>query len=305
MPGRLRAPLEPRRQPALLGRSFVVKVLDIKLETNMNTLSLGTIFPIVFTISQSYKRREEALQRLASLKANAYGLYWIQRDWDPSRTNGAKIAAAVSHMFDSIRVFLHADTYDRQEALKGVYASMSACSLVTFELTNNPATDSRPQCAPTHASRANQYIRYCINDFERMRVIRDYRTPEGLRLFATFLLHILPVILGPRFAQYCAADEDNYGCASSYFTAIMFFVVVLTLYHVQQDLEDPYDESGWDDIKLELTPEVQFLMSLHPDPKLLKHPGISPEVVARMERASNWQSRSQVTLPAESAQPEI
>jgi len=259
-----------------------------KLETKgiMSILSLGTIFPIVFTIGQSYKRREEALQRIASMRGNVMGLYWIHRDWDPQGpvgTRANKMAGACSNLFDALRVFLLPQTTDRQEALRSVYQFTSSISLLNWELTAQPAEGSsdfgpRGQCPPTHASRANQYTRFIINDFERLRVIRDYRTPQGLRLFSTLMLHLMPIILGPTFAGYCSKSVDpdlGYGCASSYFTAVIYFMVTLTLFHVQQDLEDPYDDEGWDDINLNLTPELQRHMALKPDASMLKHPGIA------------------------------
>lgn len=156
-----------------------------------------------------------------SPQANAMAIYWIHREWEPSGVSAGKAAAALSHMFEATRLFLHTATEDRQSALKNVYAAGSALSLLNFEMSSTPATEKRPVAPPSHASRANQYLRFCINDFERMRVIRDYRTPEGLRLFATFLLHVLAIFLGPKFADYCDSDEDHYGCPSSYFTAVM------------------------------------------------------------------------------------
>ncbi|XRB06574.1 hypothetical protein NFJ02_28g65280 [Pycnococcus provasolii] len=233
-----------------------------------------------------YKRREEALQRIASMRGNVMGLYWIHRDWDPQGpvgTRANKMAGACSNLFDALRVFLLTKTTDRQEALRSVYQCTSSISLLNWELTAQPAEGSsdfgpRGQCPPTHASRANQYTRFIINDFERLRVIRDYRTPQGLRLFSTLMLHLMPIILGPTFAGYCSKSVDpdlGYGCASSYFTAVIYFMVTLTLFHVQQDLEDPYDDEGWDDINLNLTPELQRHMALKPDASMLKHPGIA------------------------------
>ena len=44
---------------------------DLKFDTEATLLSMGTIFPIVFTISESYSRREKALKYLASIKVRS------------------------------------------------------------------------------------------------------------------------------------------------------------------------------------------------------------------------------------------
>ena len=288
-------------------------MLQWQLETKgiMSILSLGTIFPIVFTIGQSYKRREEALQRIASMRANIMGLYWIHREWDPEGQSGqqaAKLAAAASNLFDSLRIFLLARTENRGDALRSVYQCTSSISLLNWELTAiKPSGESdygpRGMAPPTHASRANQYTRFIINDFERLRVIRDYRTPQGLRLFSTLMLHVMPIILGPTFAGYCSEDVDpdkGYGCASSYFTAVIYFTVTLTLFHVQQDLEDPYDDEGWDDVNLNLTPEIQRMMLLKPDASMLSASGVATWLRFSVSRqaSSSTSTRGRAPPPA-------
>jgi len=47
--------------------------------------------------------------------------------------------------------------------------------------------------------------------------------------------------LGPR----------RYGCGSAYFLSLAFVVILITLYRVQCELEDPFDGNGDDDVRWE------------------------------------------------------
>mmetsp|Transcript_19682 Transcript_19682/g.62590 ORF Transcript_19682/g.62590 Transcript_19682/m.62590 type:complete len:243 (+) Transcript_19682:529-1257(+) len=220
------------------------------------------------------------------MQASILGLYWIHRDFNSNPAVAPQVAAASIHYLDCLKLLLRPDTPDRQEALKGMYAALSSINLLNWEMLCNEATAHKPVCPPTHGSRASQYIRYLVAAGEKLRVIRDYRTPQGLRLFAQFVLHLLAIVMGPRFQSYCESGKENYGCLDGYFTAVVFFLVVLTLYHVQEDLEDPFDGDGWDDINLDIRTEIILFMTLHPDPKLIEHPTLAPETVDAMRKAS-------------------
>lgn len=54
------------------------------LPQDFTLVAWGTTFPLVFTITQSFTRRERALSIMASLKASVIALYFMHRDWDQS-----------------------------------------------------------------------------------------------------------------------------------------------------------------------------------------------------------------------------
>lgn len=102
-----------------------------------------------------------------------------------------------------------------------------------------------------------QYLRDMLAHFESVRAIRDTQTPVGLRLFCFALIHVSPILLAPYWNNFCfkqvgAMDiPPSYGCASGYFVGVFYVLIVLTLYRVQVELEDPFDGDGMDDIKWE------------------------------------------------------
>ncbi|KAG2442541.1 hypothetical protein HXX76_002627 [Chlamydomonas incerta] len=116
-------------------------------------------------------------------------------------------------------------------------------------------------------SRTNQYLRYIISNLEELRMIREYRTPYMMRTACGILLHIFAIILAPYFAHFCDSwislgnDEDT--CPAGYAAAIVFVLIVMLLYHIQVDIEMPFDEKGLDDVFFMSTAELDEAMGMH------------------------------------------
>ncbi|GAX77572.1 hypothetical protein CEUSTIGMA_g5016.t1 [Chlamydomonas eustigma] len=51
---------------------------------DFSLVATGTVFPLTYTISQAYARRERATVLIANLKASVMALYYMHRDWDQS-----------------------------------------------------------------------------------------------------------------------------------------------------------------------------------------------------------------------------
>ena len=60
---------------------YVCYSLDFRYNMDFTMVALGTTFPITFTISQAFARRERATQSISALKASVVSLYWMHRDW--------------------------------------------------------------------------------------------------------------------------------------------------------------------------------------------------------------------------------
>jgi hypothetical protein len=82
--------------------------------------------------------------------------------------------------------------------------------------------------------------------FEIVKQVYQYRTPISLRAFSDFFLVVLPVLYGPYFAFV----GKDYPQQLAYVPPILFSLVLVTLDNIQEHLENPFDQVGEDDIKL-------------------------------------------------------
>ena len=98
-----------------------------------------------------------------------------------------------------------------------------------------------------------------IQYIEKIRVLRDYRTPRTLMFMTSFLSYVGCVVLAPYFNSYCSSGRDQ-ACTAAYFMAIAYSIVLFNIMNVVQDLESSFDHIGVDDIHFSIR---EHLTRLH------------------------------------------
>lgn len=212
-------------------------------------IGIAIIFPIVFSINSAYKRREEALKYLADAKAHAVAIAWAHRDWSPETSRAEEGRTLVKALFAALQSFFHTPAEDDPERLTRVYRRFSDISRSHEALRAGGMTSGE-------VSRANQYLRAVIIDFERMRNILEYRTPTSLRAYSRVFLNSFPVLYGPYFASLGADSVPAVG----YAVAVIYSVVLVSLDNIQEVLENPYGTVSEDDLAVDLEAEMGHLL---------------------------------------------
>lgn len=215
-------------------------------------IGVAVIFPIVFSINAAYRRRESALGYFSSFKGHAISLYWAHRDWVPE---GSEQAAAgrelISELFTALPPYFKAPAHQANQEIERIYDIFSA-------LSKSHEESRKAGLTAGEVSRSNQYLKALIVDFDRMRNIRLYRTPMALRAYSSIFLNAFPIFFGPYFA-YLAINQFQ---AVGYAVAILYSLVLVSLDNIQEDLEDPYDGVGEDDIHLDIIGDYQKVLDL-------------------------------------------
>jgi hypothetical protein len=101
--------------------------------------------------------------------------------------------------------------------------------------------------SPTECSRLNQYIGRMIAAFENTRNIYEYRTPRTLRAFSDFFILLLPILYGPYFAYQAEQFLPDF----FFLMPILFALILVGLANIQDDLENPFDQIGVDDVAID------------------------------------------------------
>ena len=225
-------------------------------EANMPSglIGIAVVFPIVFSINAAYRRREEALRYYGSLKAHAVSLIWAHRDWN-TETRSEKVREQVENaknlvekLISALQDYFLAPRSEEDRLFKQVYETFGQFSHSHEELR-------KAGLAANEVSRANQYLRAMAIEFERMKNIRRYRTPVALRAYSFVFLNSFPILFGPYFAYLIKNSNTGVG----YAVAVIYSLVLVSLDNIQEGLEDPFDQTGMDDIKLDVADEyVQF-----------------------------------------------
>jgi hypothetical protein len=214
-------------------------------------VGVAIVFPVVFSIGSAYTRRENALQRFADFKGHAIAMYYATRDWTTEKDHdlSGRMRDLIKEMFTLMKTMLSNQKMDGwvDDEIK-MYQLFSKMSSYTMEMRNLGVQSGE-------ISRISQYVSKMIIAFDNMKVIHNYRTPVTLRAYSKVFIYVFPIIYGPYFAN----TFDTYSAHLEYVMPILYSFILVSLDNIQDHLENPYDEVGEDDIKIDAESNVRLL----------------------------------------------
>ncbi|HNB54107.1 MAG TPA: bestrophin family ion channel [Anaerolineales bacterium] len=234
-----------------LTSTTICRYFGIMFSIPTDLIGIAVIFPLVFSISGAFKQREDVTGAFAGLRVNIMSLYYAHRDWPREtshRESGRQMAtdllrAVVQYFRSPVR------SAEAEQHFREVYRLFSAYSEAHERL--------RAAGVPANEiAAANQLLNRILENFEKMNNVQLYRPPVALRAHSRMFLNLFPVIFGPYFANLAYPDYPWVGFA----VAALYAIVLVSLDNVQDQLENPFDSIGADDLKLETVEEYIRLL---------------------------------------------
>lgn len=221
--------------------TYFCRRMNWAVQLSEGLIAIAIIFPLGFAINAAFSRREKVLELYASLKASAIMLYLSHRDWlhpiAPELLD--KVRNATRDMLHNINEYVKDPKADDTKAIP-VYASFSKISGMAEQIRAGGAY-------PADAARVNRGLAQMAIDFERIRNVRNYRTPHSLRAYSQVFLNLIPILFAPHFANIA----PNQNPALSLIIAALYSMLLVSLDNIQEALEDPFDQHGEDDVLLD------------------------------------------------------
>jgi len=215
---------------------------NIVADFPLTLIATAVVFPLVFSISTAYRRRDSALEEYASIKAHSRALYLAARDWRPNdgdADRAATVKAILREMLQSCHDMFTNPISEMDRYEPRIHRTFSDLSLFVEGMRDNGL-------AANEISRCNQYLSRMALAFEKLKHIYEYRTPRTLRAFSTFFIFVLPILYGPYFA-YQAGQQASW---LFFITPVLFVLILVGLANIQDHLENPFDQIGADDVAI-------------------------------------------------------
>lgn len=214
-------------------------------------VGVAIVFPVVFSIGSAYSRRESALQRLSDFKGHAVAIYFATRDWPSDKTSDLSIRSR-NLIMETVKLMqeMFKTSHDPEWFVneKVMYEKFSQLSVLTMELRDLGVQSGE-------ISRVSQYVSKMIIAFDNMKIIHNYRTPITLRAYSKVFIYIFPIIYGP----YFASSHLDYSGHLEYVMPVLYSFILVSLDNIQDHLENPFDEVGEDDIKIDAHDTLNML----------------------------------------------
>ena len=231
--------------------TFACIHFDYKANFPLTLVGIAVVFPIVFSISGAYKRREDALKLYGTIKAHGRALYYASRDWVPDEDDKyqEKMKELLREFMVGMRSYFQADSQEERDAEeRKIYKVFTKLSLFIKQYRERGL-------AGGEVSRSNQFLSKMIDAFESIKHIYQYRTPITLRAYSKIFVVIVPIVYGPYFA-HISVDITLW---LAMIMPVLFSVVLVSLDNIQDHLENPFDQVGEDDVKINAEKFVENL----------------------------------------------
>jgi len=235
--------------------TFLCKHFDIVYDVHVSLFISPIVFPLAFSINTDFQRKEKVLDDLALFKSSAMMWIFCMRDWREACSFDDHYMKALRNKIKGLmfhlREYLFTEKLDRRKFIvRVIYEDLSDTNQINEKLRCSQMNSNAPL-----VSRVVHFLNMMCLAFERLRVIREYRSPRSIRSFTKVLIFGLPVLLGPYYVYLGGRLKNDW---APYYVSTMVAFVFGALQGVQDKLDDPFDGMSEDDIKLDTLDEWTF-----------------------------------------------
>ena len=221
---------------------FLYDYYQINLKIDFTIMSIAIVFPLVFSITSAYQRRQEAINIFAEVRNKIidltnifYAVEKIEKD-DYNRLYRV-LMEAQEILIDYLK---KPNTKEEFNALRQKRKSILILIDNYKGLFNEREKDS--------------LIRVKNELFltaEKIRGIKIHGTPISLRKYCLIFIYLSPLLYNSQLiVARTTVGADLEIIISLLFSLVVSFVL-MALYNVQDYIENPFDQKGLDDLKID------------------------------------------------------
>lgn len=217
--------------------TFLAFKFNFNFYVDLTMLSIAIIFPLVFTIRGSFRRREKALQHLSKFRSALKTVhYFVMSNQELSEDSKIEMTDILVNISEQTMYQLK-NNGDNTKELDGIIDKVLKFIVANDETVSKNLKD-----------RTFRYMKDLHESIENLHAINTHRTPISLKAYCLVFIYIFPLIYAPTII-YDVGLEKNQGI--TYFIVLLTEFILISLYNIQDQLEYPFDDIGLDDINLD------------------------------------------------------
>ena len=221
---------------SLLATKFV-HVFNLNLNFDLTLLSIAILFPLVFSIKGSFRRREKSLEYLSEFKTGlTLCLYSIDRSKNTPEELKQKFRDIIFSISDKLLNYIKGKNLNMEEVHEQIQK-------VHDFLRNN-----KEVVGNSTGTRIVRYMKEVNEGAINAMAIKNHRTPVSLRAYCLVFIYFFPFLHGANLMARIGGKEVLLWVV--YLVNCIISFVLITIYNIQEHLEDPFDQKGLDDIRI-------------------------------------------------------
>ena len=205
-------------------------------------------------MGSAFQRREKALEHLGRAKGALASIkYCFSASKNIVDEEKEKIYSGVNSVKSELISFLYAKSNDKVKLNQSI------------GLIQNFIMEHRDALGRSLSLRIYRLMRDVIMGIENSISIKVHRTPQSIRAYCELFIYIFPFYYAPTLIKNVDTPSsgsgeiinslpvpmiDNDYAFIVYGLNIIISFILISLFNVQEQIENPYDQDGMDDIKL-------------------------------------------------------
>ena len=222
---------------------YVCYTYELKLFVDFNVISIAIVFPLVFTITGAYQKRQDALRLLSDYRANLVGISdYFKTVYKMPEENIKKFNSLLSSVSQSLYEMLTDKSQKTSvDEIRNIMKDIHAVIYDNMSRFNEREKDS--------LIGTKREISRCI---ENLNALNIHGTPSSLRSYCLFFIYIFPFIYVPALFNHSFVEVTLTNQVIIMILSVLISFVLMALYNIQLYIENPFDQEGLDDIKTEI-----------------------------------------------------
>lgn len=200
-------------------------------------MSIAIIFPLVFTIRGSFRRRENALEHLSEFRSALKVLHYFF-------TSNDKLTVEQKNEIEGILFEINTKTINHLRHRNGNMKDLDDVLDKVYRFT----LDESKVLPRTLRDKVFRFMKDLHESVENVHAIHIHRTPISLKAYCEVFIYIFPCIYAPTIIYSIGASNPHW---VTYLVVMLTEFILISLYNIQNQLEYPFDNIGLDDIQLE------------------------------------------------------
>lgn len=246
---------------------YIVSFEAFKMSFSLpvDVVALFCIVPMILGATIAFEKRENVSSNLMGLKAQCFAFHLSMQSYDKTGESGQEeVRRLFQEFLGHVRRFCSKGEEEFSSVNDDSSKVNSADHLAYDCLAEIAVKIEAASVSMGHAGQkggeANIFLGLLsgiLVTWEQLKAARQNEPPRGLAHFTLAVSHVLPIVLAPYWSSFCRSMHGHlgitsgHGCSAAYFVSALFTVAVFALWRLQNELSDPFDGEGPDDIPWE------------------------------------------------------
>ena len=219
---------------------FFYDKFNFNLQIDFTILSIAIVFPLVFSITSAYQKRQDALSEFNSFRNKLIELSNLFHAVDGiNKKDYSSFFKTLLGLQVNLIKILSDNKSNNMDAIRSKRKEIFYTLTQYKKLYNEREKDS--------IIRVKNEL---FESVEKLNTLKIHSTPISLRVYCLVFIYLSPLVYNSNILASFVNNNFLELIVSLFFSVIIGFIL-MALYNIQEYIEDPFDQQGLDDLKFD------------------------------------------------------